>query len=129
MCRAPLGNREHPSPVINTPSAAPNLFCYFLLPPSVNTCREGGNFARTVRSQTGFAFPRYMGKGCLKAVGYINDVIAPKLMGMDPTDQAGIDKMMVRGGEGGREPRASMGPHIAQTVLSGTISAVRLSES
>jgi len=38
---------------------------------------------------------RYMGKGCLKAVGYINDVIAPKLKGMDPTDQAGIDKMMV----------------------------------
>merc|ERR1719218_351016 len=38
---------------------------------------------------------RYMGKGCLKAVVYINDVIAPKLKGMDPTDQAGIDKLMV----------------------------------
>jgi enolase len=38
---------------------------------------------------------RYMGKGCLKAVGYINDVIAPKLKGLDPTDQKGIDKLMV----------------------------------
>merc|ERR1719353_2749481 len=38
---------------------------------------------------------RYMGKGCLKAVGYINDVIAPALKGKDPTQQAALDKMMV----------------------------------
>merc|ERR1719456_1726989 len=38
---------------------------------------------------------RYMGKGCLKAVGYINDVIAPALKGKDPTKQKELDKMMV----------------------------------
>lgn len=38
---------------------------------------------------------RLLGKGVLKAVANINDVIAPKLVGMKVTDQAGIDKLMV----------------------------------
>eukprot|EP01068_Selenidium_serpulae_P016443 Selendium_serpulae@DN6298_c0_g2_i2.p1 len=38
---------------------------------------------------------RYSKKGCLKAVENVNKVIAPKLIGMDVTDQAGIDKLMV----------------------------------
>jgi enolase len=37
---------------------------------------------------------RYMGKGVLKAMSNINDVIAPKVVGMDPTDQAAIDAAM-----------------------------------
>ena len=36
-----------------------------------------------------------MGKGCLTAVKNINDTIGPKLIGLDPTKQADIDKMMV----------------------------------
>merc|ERR1712078_592847 len=35
------------------------------------------------------------GKGCLTAVKNINETIAPKLMGLDPTKQGDIDKMMV----------------------------------
>lgn len=38
---------------------------------------------------------RLNGKGVLKAVENVNDVIGPKLIGMDPTQQAEIDKKMV----------------------------------
>jgi enolase len=38
---------------------------------------------------------RYGGKGVLKAVQNVNNVIAEELMGMDVTDQAGIDKKMI----------------------------------
>jgi len=38
---------------------------------------------------------RFLGKGCLKAVANVNDIIAPKLLGLDPTKQADIDKVMV----------------------------------
>jgi enolase len=37
---------------------------------------------------------RYMGKGVLQAMNNVNDKIAPKVVGMDPTDQAGIDALM-----------------------------------
>ena len=38
---------------------------------------------------------RYGGKGVRKAVGHVNDVIGPKLRGMDPAQQAEIDRMML----------------------------------
>merc|ERR1712100_62259 len=38
---------------------------------------------------------RLLGKGVHKAVKNVNEVIAPKIMGMDPTKQADIDKLMV----------------------------------
>ncbi len=38
---------------------------------------------------------RYLGKGVLKAVHNVNNVIAEEVMGMDVTDQAGIDKKMI----------------------------------
>jgi enolase len=38
---------------------------------------------------------RYLGKGVLKAVQNVNNVIAEEVMGMDVTDQAGIDKKMI----------------------------------
>merc|ERR1740121_936965 len=38
---------------------------------------------------------RLLGKGVLKAVQNVNDIIAPKLLGMDVTKQAEIDKVMV----------------------------------
>ena len=37
---------------------------------------------------------RYGGKGVLKAVENVNKLIAPKLVGFDPTAQAEIDKLM-----------------------------------
>jgi enolase len=38
---------------------------------------------------------RYLGKGVLKAVHNVNNVIAEEIMGMEVTDQAGIDKKML----------------------------------
>jgi enolase len=38
---------------------------------------------------------RYLGKGVLKAVQNVNNVIAEEIIGMDVTDQAGIDKKMI----------------------------------
>ena len=38
---------------------------------------------------------RYFGKGVLKAVSNVNDVIAPKLIGMNILDQTEIDRMMI----------------------------------
>ncbi len=38
---------------------------------------------------------RYLGKGVLKAVGHVNDVIGPRLLGMDATQQKMIDEVMI----------------------------------
>ncbi len=38
---------------------------------------------------------RYLGKGVQKAVANVNDVIAPALIGMDASDQRGIDQIML----------------------------------
>src|SRR2546422_9969150 len=38
---------------------------------------------------------RYLGKGVLKAVNNVNDLIAPKLLGMDASDQLRIDHTML----------------------------------
>jgi len=38
---------------------------------------------------------RYGGKGVLRAVANVNDVIAPRLRGLDPSHQAEIDQLMV----------------------------------
>jgi enolase len=38
---------------------------------------------------------RYGGKGVLKAVAHVNEVIAPVLLDMDPTHQAEIDRLMI----------------------------------
>ncbi len=39
---------------------------------------------------------RYHGRGVLKAVGNVNKIIAPALVGMDPTKQSDIDNEMVK---------------------------------
>src|SRR5947199_10102462 len=38
---------------------------------------------------------RYLGKGVGKAVKNVNDIIAPKLIGFDASEQAGIDQLMI----------------------------------
>src|SRR5215813_5619445 len=39
---------------------------------------------------------RYLGKGVLKAVANVKAVIAPALIGMDATDQIGVDRAMLK---------------------------------
>ena len=38
---------------------------------------------------------RYMGKGVLKAVENVNEIIAPELVGLEANDQVGIDEVML----------------------------------
>lgn len=38
---------------------------------------------------------RYLGKGVLKAVNNVNDIIAPEILGFEALDQVGIDKAMI----------------------------------
>ncbi len=38
---------------------------------------------------------RYLGKGVLKAVAHVNEIIAPELMGWEASDQVGIDKKLL----------------------------------
>ncbi len=38
---------------------------------------------------------RYLGKGVLKAVSNVNDIIAPEIVGMEVTEQALIDQIMI----------------------------------
>jgi enolase len=72
----------------------------------VDLCTERGMFRAAVPSGASTGVyealelrdkdkERYLGKGCLKAVANINDIIAPKLLGLDPTKQTEIDKLMV----------------------------------
>lgn len=39
---------------------------------------------------------RYLGKGVLKAVSNVNDVLGPAVLGLDPTDQRKIDDTMIK---------------------------------
>ena len=41
---------------------------------------------------------RYLGKGTLKAVENVNDIIAEKILGWDAFDQVGLDKTLMRTG-------------------------------
>src|SRR5262245_62028797 len=38
---------------------------------------------------------RFLGKGVLRAVDHIRDIIAPTLIGMDSTDQAAVDAALL----------------------------------
>jgi len=63
---------------------------------------------------------RYMGKGVMKAVTNVNDLIAPKLIGMDPTDQTAIDEAMLE--IDGTENKGSLG---ANAVLGVSLAAAK----
>lgn len=63
---------------------------------------------------------RYLGKGVLKAVGNVNDVIAPELQGMDALDQVGIDRAMLE--LDGTENKSSLG---ANAILSVSVAAAK----
>jgi len=39
---------------------------------------------------------RYMGKGVLKAVENVNDIIAPEIIGLDALDQLGLDQCLIK---------------------------------
>ncbi|CAM9588632.1 unnamed protein product [Choristocarpus tenellus] len=50
---------------------------------------------------------RYSGKGVLQAVKNVNEILGPKIVGMDPTNQEDIDNMMIK--EDGTDNKTNMG--------------------
>src|SRR5678809_1295691 len=65
----------------------------------------------------------YLGKGVLKAVANVNDIIAPELEGYDVADQTGIDELMIR--LDGTENKSKLG---ANALLAVSLSLIHISE-
>ena len=65
---------------------------------------------------------RYMGKGVLKAVENVNNIIGPEIMGMDAQDQVAIDKTMIE--LDGTENKAKLG---ANAILGVSMACARAS--
>ena len=63
---------------------------------------------------------RYLGKGVLKAVQNVNEVIAKELIGMPVTDQVGIDKLMLA--LDGTETKSNLG---ANAILGVSLACAR----
>jgi enolase len=63
---------------------------------------------------------RYGGKGVLKAVANVNETIAPKLIGLDPTKQGEIDELMLK--LDGTPTKAKLG---ANAILGVSIAVAR----
>jgi enolase len=67
---------------------------------------------------------RYMGKGTLKAVENVNDVIAPEIEGLDPADQEMIDAKMIE--LDGTENKGKLG---ANAILGVSIAVAKAAAS
>lgn len=63
---------------------------------------------------------RYLGKGVLNAVDNVNEVIGPELIGLDVTDQIGIDQLMI--GMDGTPNKAKLG---ANAILGVSLAAAK----
>ncbi|RLQ96674.1 phosphopyruvate hydratase [Falsibacillus albus] len=63
---------------------------------------------------------RFLGKGVLKAVENVNELIAPELIGFDVTDQVGIDKALIE--LDGTENKGKLG---ANAILGVSMAAAR----
>jgi len=63
---------------------------------------------------------RYLGKGVLKAVANVNEVIAPEIIGFDAMDQAGLDRTMID--IDGTENKSRLG---ANAILGVSMAAAR----
>jgi enolase len=96
---------------------------------------EGGGFGRAIvpsGASTGAleavelrdGGDRYLGKGVLKAVANVNDVIGPELVGMDVTAQETIDQVMLD--LDGTPNKAKLG---ANAILSVSLAAARAASS
>ena len=63
---------------------------------------------------------RYLGKGVLKAVANVNDVIKPLLVGQDPADQRGLDNAMLEAD--GTDNKGKLG---ANAILAVSLAAAK----
>ena len=63
---------------------------------------------------------RYLGKGVLKAVENVNEIIAPAIIGFEVTDQVGIDKTLIE--LDGTENKSKLG---ANAILGVSLAVAR----
>lgn len=64
---------------------------------------------------------RYGGMGVLKAIANVNEVIAPKLIGLDPSNQEKIDQLLIK--LDGTENRSKLGANAILSVSQGVCKA------
>lgn len=69
---------------------------------------------------------RYLGKGVLKAVDNVNDIIAPRLKGLNPEDQKGIDSLMLE--TDGTENKSNLGANAILGVSLAVAKAAAMAE-
>lgn len=91
----------------------------------VELCTEDGKFVASVPSgaSTGAyeacelrdGGSRYLGKGVLKAVANVNDVLGPAVIGMDPADQRAVDTKMIE--IDGTKNKANMGANGEDCII------------
>ena len=67
---------------------------------------------------------RYLGKGVTKALSNVTEIIGPKIKGMDPSEQANIDKFMIE--LDGTENKSNLG---ANAILGVSIAIARAAAS
>lgn len=64
---------------------------------------------------------RYGGMGVLKAVANVNEVIAPKMIGLDPSEQERIDRLLIK--LDGTENKSKLGANAILSVSQGVCKA------
>ncbi|MFH1788762.1 MAG: phosphopyruvate hydratase [Candidatus Altiarchaeota archaeon] len=69
---------------------------------------------------------RFMGKGVLKAVANVNEKIAPKVIGLDCTDQKGVDAVMLE--LDGTDKKEKLGANAILSVSMGVCKAGAVAE-
>lgn len=69
---------------------------------------------------------RYKGMGVLKAVNNVNQIIAPKLIGMDAKDQVKIDKLLIE--LDGTPNKAKLGANAILSVSQGVLETAAVSQ-
>lgn len=70
---------------------------------------------------------RYLGRGVLKAVSNVNDKIAPKLIGLEASDQTNIDNVMIE--LDGTENKSNLGANAMLGVSMAVLKASALEEN
>ena len=66
----------------------------------------------------------YMGKGVSKAVGHVNDIIGPALLGKDAADQKGLDDFMVQQLDGSKSENGWTKAKLGANAILGVSMAV-----
>ncbi|MHA1989634.1 MAG: phosphopyruvate hydratase [Candidatus Hodarchaeales archaeon] len=113
--REVFDSRGNPTIEVDIYSDKNNLFARSMVPSGAST---GAHEALELRDGDK---KRLLGKGVLKAVDHVNAIIAPKLLGRDPSEQTSIDNLMFE--LDGTETKSKLG---ANAILSVSMAVCKL---